>query len=140
VPAQLTDPANRDPRLTCKSQTATGAPCRAFARTGQDTCLAHSAPGAMATIGRLGADVTNAKGRLAAMEPLQLNTPDEIHAVVVDALNRVRLGQMHPNIAHMVNQLAKTALAALEAKEAERLEAILAARQAQQPHTFRRRR
>ena len=113
----------------CKFIKPDGERCQAKAMKGSDYCFTHN-PDTQAE-----RHLAVVKGGLASkriklhLEPLSIKTPQEVGKLLEDTINKVRSGEIPPNIANTIGYLAGHTLKALEAsnldQRVEMVESIL---------------
>jgi len=113
----------------CKYIKPDGKRCQAKAMKGNDYCFSHNPDT------KIEKHLAVVKGGFASkkvklnLEPLSIKTPQEIGKLLEDTINKVRSGEMPPNIANTIGYLAGHALKALEAfnldQRVEMVESIL---------------
>ena len=113
----------------CKFIKPDGEQCRAKAMKGSDYCFTHNPD--MQTEKHLAVvkGGLNSKRVKLDLEPLSIKTPQEVSMLLEDTINKVRSGEIPPNIANTIGYLAGHALKALEAsnldQRVEMVESIL---------------
>jgi len=116
----------------CKAIKQNGEQCLAKTMKGSDYCFSHNPDT------QIEKHLAVVKGGLASkriklnLVPLSIKTPQEIEKLLEDTINRVRSGEMPPNIANTIGYLTGHILKAIEASELKEkiaeLEAVLIGR------------
>jgi hypothetical protein len=105
----------------CTGTTKTGAPCRARALPGADTCVTHD-PGRIADLAewrRRGGKAKSNKARARKALPAEILTAAEIQGVLAKALRQVLSGDLEPGRANAAATIARALLAAKQVSDLE---------------------
>jgi len=113
----------------CRFIKPDGERCQAKAMKGSDYCFTHNPDTQIEKHLAVVKGGLNSKKVKLDLEPLSIKTPQEISMLLEDTINKVRSGEIPPNIANTIGYLAGHALKALEAsnldQRVEMVESIL---------------
>ena len=117
----------------CKFIKPDGEQCRAKAMKGSDYCFTHNPDTQTEKHLAVVKGGLNSKRVKLDLEPLSIKTPQEVSMLLEDTINKVRSGEIPPNIANTIGYLAGHALKSLEMTDLKdkvtELEAVIIARQ-----------
>ena len=117
----------------CKFIKPDGEQCRAKAMKGSDYCFTHNPDMQIEKHLAVVKGGLNSKRVKLDLEPLSIKTPQEVSMLLEDTINKVRSGEIPPNIANTIGYLAGHALKSLEMTDLKdkvtELEAVIIARQ-----------
>ena len=117
----------------CKFIKPDGEQCRAKAMKGSNYCFTHNPDTQTEKHLAVVKGGLNSKRVKLDLEPLSIKTPQEVSMLLEDTINKVRSGEIPPNIANTIGYLAGHALKSLEMTDLKdkvtELEAVIIARQ-----------
>jgi len=116
----------------CKYIKTDGEQCQAKAMKGSDYCFTHNPDTQIEKHLAVVKGGLNSKRIRLDLEPLSIKTPQEVSRLLEDTINKVRSGEMPPNVANSLGYLAGHTLKAIETTELQdkvvELEAVIIGR------------
>ena len=116
----------------CKFIKPDGEQCRAKAMKGSDYCFTHNPDMQIEKHLAVVKGGLNSKRVKLDLEPLSIKTPQEVSMLLEDTINKVRSGEIPPNIANTIGYLAGHTLKAIETADLQdkviELEAVIIGR------------
>jgi hypothetical protein len=111
------------PAYKCQAVTQDGQLCRANARPSSGLCFVHD-PDCREQVraaGRKGAAESHRRRVLASeTEPVQLETAEDVRAVLSDTIHKLRVGEMDRATAGSVSYACQLALRAIDVRDTQR--------------------